>query len=190
VGQVSAILVAIVIAAGTSHRQSAIVTPRGPAAQELAHALAEVARQEGVQQRVQAGVHVRDEEGRHGQQGAKVGRAVVVRAPMSPDDARLLRQVAHSEHHHYRDQHPGKQRDRDDQDTTIDRDTKSLYSSSRGTLASKIIVDWRKSRSSKRTVDYEKRKSRASRNRKREKEIYLITPRLARSTFLLDVCTW
>jgi len=67
VGQMGAILVAIVVTAGAGHRQGTVVTSRGLAVQELAHALAEVARQEGVQQRVQAGVHVRDEEGRHGQ---------------------------------------------------------------------------------------------------------------------------
>jgi len=117
-----AILVAIVVTAGAGHRQGTVVTSRGPAVQELAHALAKVTRQEGVQQRVQAGVHVRDEEGRHGQQGAEVRRTVVARAPMSPDDARLLRQVAHGEHHHHCDQHPGKQRGRDEVYT-------SLYSS-------------------------------------------------------------
>jgi len=77
-----AILVAIVIA-GTHHRQGAVVS-RPRAVQQLAHTLAKVARQEGVQQRIQAGVQIREEEGRHGQQSAEVRRAIVVRAPVSP----------------------------------------------------------------------------------------------------------
>lgn len=105
-----AVLVACLITTGTDHRQAAAARSRALAVQKLTHPPAEVARQEGVQQRVQAGVHVRDQEGRHGQQGAEVRRAVVIRAPMSPHDAHLLGQVAHGEHHHHGDQHSAKQR--------------------------------------------------------------------------------
>lgn len=108
--EADAILVAVVVTAGAYHRQGTAVVPRPPAMQQLAHTLAKVARQEGVQQRVQARVHIRDEEGRHGQQCAEVRRVIVIRAPVSPEDTRLLRQVAHGEHHHHCDQHSGKQR--------------------------------------------------------------------------------
>lgn len=101
--------VLMTIAAGAHHRQGTAVVPRPPTVQQLAHTLAKVARQEGVQQRVHAGVHVRDEDGRHGQQGTEVRRVIVVRTPVSPEDTRLLRQVAHGEHHHHCDQHSGKQ---------------------------------------------------------------------------------
>lgn len=105
-----AVLVAVVVAAGAHHRQGVAVVSRPPTVQQFAHTLAKVARQEGVQQRVQTGVHVRDEESRHGQQSAEVRRVIVIRAPVSPENARLLGQVAHGEHHHHRDQHSGKQR--------------------------------------------------------------------------------
>jgi len=52
------VLVAVVVATGAHHRQSTAVVPRPPTMQQLTHTLAKVARQKGVQQRVQTGVHV------------------------------------------------------------------------------------------------------------------------------------
>lgn len=56
-----AVLVAIVVAAGAHHRQGAAPAFRAPAVQQLAHTLAKISRQKSVQQRIQAGVHIRDQ---------------------------------------------------------------------------------------------------------------------------------
>lgn len=73
--------------------------------QQFPHTFSEVLRQERVQQRIDAGVEVRDQEGERREQGAEVAVALVAAGPVLPHLARVERQVAHREREHDHDEH-------------------------------------------------------------------------------------
>lgn len=80
-----------------------VPTPSAPAAttngatNELPHSLAKITRHEGVQERVDSGVEVRDEEREGGKEGGERAATIVIGRPILPHLAGVVWQVAERE---------------------------------------------------------------------------------------------